>query len=55
MDHVKNIREYTGSFWNEQNWQGLCVDCHQRKTIVENSSEEVGREWKDLIEWVSTR
>lgn len=33
--HVDHIRDHKGDerlFWNEANWQALCVSCHMRKS-----------------------
>lgn len=40
LDHIKNVGSYEEheretAFWNEDNWQGLCVPCHNRKSQKE--------------------
>ena len=32
VDHIVPHRGDHALFWNEQNWQPLCKDCHDRKT-----------------------
>ena len=32
VDHIVPHRGDRALFWNEQNWQPLCKDCHDRKT-----------------------
>ena len=35
LDHRNPHRGDHGLFWDETNWQGLCVACHGRKTADE--------------------
>lgn len=37
-DHVIPHRGHTGLFWLPANWQSLCVRCHNRKTLNEDST-----------------
>lgn len=40
VDHVIPARLYVaqgGSFWDKKNLQGLCKECHDRKTATEDS------------------
>ena len=32
LDHVRPHRGDTLLFWDQSNWQALCVTCHNRKT-----------------------
>ena len=32
VDHIVPHRGDERLFWNEDNWQGLCKSCHDRKT-----------------------
>lgn len=32
VDHVIPHRGNERLFWNEQNWQALCYECHSQKT-----------------------
>jgi 5-methylcytosine-specific restriction protein A len=38
LDHVEPHRGDAGLFWNQRNWQGLCVHCHGVKSIRESQS-----------------
>jgi len=35
LDHVVPHRGVPALFWDQANWQGLCVTCHGRKTARE--------------------
>jgi 5-methylcytosine-specific restriction protein A len=35
LDHVKPHRGDPTLFWDQDNWQALCVACHGRKTAPE--------------------
>jgi len=35
VDHVIPVRD-GGPFWESNNWQSLCVPCHNRKSAHEN-------------------
>jgi 5-methylcytosine-specific restriction protein A len=35
LDHILPHRGHVGRFWNQRNWQNLCVKCHGRKTARE--------------------
>lgn len=37
-DHIQPHRGDLYIFWNEENWQPLCVSCHSRKTLKENNN-----------------
>ena len=32
VDHIEPHRGDTNKFWDSDNWQALCVTCHNRKT-----------------------
>lgn len=34
VDHIKRVND-GGSFWNEDNWQGLCYKHHAKKSAQE--------------------
>lgn len=36
VDHIVPHRGDEYLFWNEQNWQALCAECHSRKTATED-------------------
>ena len=35
VDHINPHKGDDESFWNEENWQGLCVPCHNAKSPTE--------------------
>lgn len=35
LDHITPHRGISTLFWNQRNWQGLCVHCHGVKTARE--------------------
>jgi len=35
VDHIKPHRGDYKLFWDQSNWQGLCVECHNRKSVGE--------------------
>jgi 5-methylcytosine-specific restriction enzyme A len=35
LDHITPHRGIPHLFWDQRNWQGLCVACHGRKTAQE--------------------
>ena len=52
IDHIIPVKEDPTEEWfyDEDNWQGLCKPCHERKTREENLADVPGRkEWKDHI------
>ncbi len=51
LDHIKPI-QWGGDFWEESNWQGLCVECHEAKTAAENSTPVTPEQaaWDDHLE-----
>lgn len=36
VDHIKPHRGDQRLFWDEENWQALCKECHDRKTLTED-------------------
>jgi 5-methylcytosine-specific restriction protein A len=36
VDHVQDHKGDLGLFWSEDNWEALCVTCHNRKTMLTN-------------------
>ena len=34
VDHVEPHRGDPAKFWNVDNWQSLCAECHARKTLA---------------------
>lgn len=36
VDHIKPHRGDKILFWDESNWQALCKQCHDRKTMTED-------------------
>lgn len=36
VDHIKPHRGDQRLFWDEDNWQALCKECHDRKTLTED-------------------
>jgi 5-methylcytosine-specific restriction protein A len=36
VDHIVPHKGDMTLFWNAANWQGLCKDCHSRKTATED-------------------
>lgn len=36
VDHIKPHRGDQQLFWDEDNWQALCMQCHNRKTARED-------------------
>ena len=48
MDHITPAAEAPHLFWNEDNWQGLCRPCHERKTASENREESPAQKaWRE--------
>lgn len=37
VDHIIAHKGDAHLFWNQDNWQPLCVSCHSRKTATEDS------------------
>jgi 5-methylcytosine-specific restriction protein A len=35
VDHIRSHRGDLELFWDKDNWQSLCADCHNRKTWAE--------------------
>jgi 5-methylcytosine-specific restriction protein A len=35
LDHITPHRGVVALFWDQNNWQGLCLGCHGRKTAEE--------------------
>lgn len=35
IDHIIPMWRYDGDYWDRQNWQMLCSDCHKIKTRIE--------------------
>ena len=44
VDHIKPWRERPDLFWNTDNWQALCHECHAAKTAREDGGFGHGRE-----------
>ena len=40
VDHIKPHRGDQKLFWDESNWQSLCKQCHDKKTMTEDRYEE---------------
>ena len=40
VDHIVPHRGDPQRFWDENNWQGLCKPCHDRKTLTEDIKPE---------------
>lgn len=37
VDHIEQVySDSDAKFWDVNNWQGLCVSCHSKKTAREN-------------------
>ncbi len=36
VDHIQPHRGNKQLFWDERNWQGLCHNCHSKKTATED-------------------
>ena len=36
VDHVIDHKGDVGKFWDTNNWQSLCKQCHDRKTLTTN-------------------
>jgi hypothetical protein len=37
LDHISPWRYRPDLFWSVDNWQGLCFDCHDAKSVLERS------------------
>ena len=35
LDHIVPYHKRPDLFWDTDNWQGLCADCHQKKSDAE--------------------
>nr|DAZ31132.1 MAG TPA: HNH endonuclease [Caudoviricetes sp.] len=40
VDHIVPHRGDDRLFWNEENWQALCKNCHDSKTMTEDRYQE---------------
>lgn len=40
VDHIKPHRGDKVLFWDESNWQPLCKQCHDRKTMTEDRCQK---------------
>lgn len=40
VDHIVPHRGDEKLFWDESNWQALCKNCHDRKTMTEDRYQE---------------
>ena len=40
LDHIRPHRGNVALFWDQTNWQGLCVRCHRQKTARETIHTE---------------
>ncbi|WP_330410731.1 HNH endonuclease signature motif containing protein [Lachnotalea glycerini] len=40
VDHIIPHRGNEELFWAESNWQALCKNCHDRKTMTEDRYQE---------------
>lgn len=36
VDHIKPHKGDRNLFWDSNNWQALCKQCHDRKTVIED-------------------
>lgn len=36
VDHIIPHKGDSGLFWDKDNWQALCKQCHDRKTVLED-------------------
>jgi len=45
VDHIKPHKNDMVLFWDQANWQGLCKQCHDRKTALEDGG--FGRDGAD--------
>jgi 5-methylcytosine-specific restriction protein A len=48
VDHIEAHRGDEDKFWNEANWQSLCVACHARKTALEDGAFGHGQSAKAM-------
>lgn len=55
MDHIVPVSEAPDRVWDLENLQGLCRECHEKKTADENRRPDPERDgWQALIERLST-
>lgn len=40
VDHIVPHRGDDRLFWDEENWQALCKNCHDSKTMTEDRYQE---------------
>ena len=40
LDHIEPAADAPDRFWAEDNWQGLCRECHFSKTATENRTHQ---------------
>ena len=52
LDHIVRVVDRPDLAWDQENWQGLCVPCHRKKTAEENRGEIPASEVA-LHEWVA--
>ena len=45
VDHIQPHRGNKQLFWDERNWQGLCHNCHSKKTATEDGGFGNTTEW----------
>ena len=43
LDHIRPV-ESGGEFWDRENWQPLCRECHEKKTAAERRRYRPGWE-----------
>ena len=40
LDHIIPVRDAPDRFWDRTNWQPLCRECHEAKTVEENQEPD---------------
>ena len=50
LDHIKPVEQDPEGFWDESNWQGLCVECHIDKTTLENTVDKAAKGWVERMQ-----
>jgi 5-methylcytosine-specific restriction protein A len=39
VDHIEDHKGNHELFWDRKNWQALCKQCHDRKTMIQNGAK----------------
>ncbi len=46
VDHIIPHKGDRSLFWDKENWQSLCKQCHDRKTLTEDMNGNMNKEYR---------